>query len=768
MITRIENAFFLSTSSTTLLLRINEVGKPVTEYYGPRIEAKHPEAAFTKKEVTMGRSVVYDKDRSDTISLNDIPSDVSTLGKGDHHSPSLLLRSPKGVIFDFDFVSAEIGEPKEMEGYPTPRGAKEELTLLLEDKAMNVQVELHYLVYEEANVIGRYVKIVNNDEGELTIEKAMSSQLVLEDKHFNLVSNYGNWAGEFQAESQPLSHTRIEFGSDTGSAGDYHNPFFYLLAKGASLDHGDAYGFNLVYSGNHLQQIETDSYGKVRVLQGISPLNFRPVLAKGAYFITPMAVLTYSSEGSNGIAHNFHSFIDGHVIPEQFSFVDRPVAYNNWEATYFKFSEHKIRSLIKKAADIGIELFVLDDGWFGHRDTETSSLGDWKIYKKKLPHGVKSLSAYAHKLGMKFGLWFEPEMISVDSELFAAHPEFAVSDGLHKPSEGRFQRILDMTNPAARDYLFDCLKSVIGDASIDYIKWDYNRIFSDLPASGTFCHDFILGLYDLLGRLRKEFPNLLMENCASGGGRNDLGMFSYFAQGWVSDDTDSFERAKMQAAMAIGYPQSVLSNHVSAKTSHQMLRKTSFGTKFDVAAIGVLGYELDIKELDPLDEKEIKAQIAYYKEHRHLFQFGRYDVLQELEDGALIVEVSDGKEAEVSYMNFLQTPHPAIETIRPVHLDASLEYTYAVRPEEIDFRRFGSLINQVTPIHLKEEGKLVNFISRRFGYGIEKFSGEIHGSMLLGGGLKLGRQWAGTGMNENTRIVLDFGGRLYRFMPKAD
>ena len=480
-----------------------------------------------------------------------------------------------------------------------------------------------------------------------------------------------------------------------------------------------------------------------------------------------MEVLTFSNEGVNGISHHFHRFVNLHVIPEPFSYVDRPVAYNNWEATYFKFSEAKIKGLMKIAADIGVELFVLDDGWFGHRDTETSSLGDWKIYKKKLPHEIKGLADFAHKKGMKFGLWFEPEMISVDSDLYAAHPEYAVSDGIHTPSEGRHQLLLDMTNPEARDYLFDCLKAVIGDAGVDYIKWDYNRIFADLPVSGSYAHDFILGTYALLGRLREEFPNLIMENCASGGGRNDLGMFSYFCQGWVSDDTDSFERAKMQQAMAIGYPQSVLSNHVAAKTSHQMLRKTSFGTKFDVAAIGILGYELDISALDPLDLKEIKAEIAYYKEHRHLFQFGQYDVLQELEEGALIVEVSDGKEAEISYVNFLQTPHPGIETLKPVNLERETTYVYKVRKEDIDFRRFGSLINMVSPVHMKEEGKLVNFISRRFGFGNEKFQGDIHGSMLLAGGLKLARQWAGVGMNDQTRILLDFGARIYRFVPKG-
>ena len=766
MINRDGNTFFLSTKKSTLILRINEVGKPICEYYGHRVPSTTPEAAFTKPEMMMGRSVAYDKTKSEQICLNDLALEISTPLKGDTHAPSLILRSEDSVVFDFTFAEAQIGEAKLMEGYPTPRGASEELVLALEDKALLAKAELHYVVYEEEDVIGRYVVIENGNDKSFDIEKAMSMQLVLEDKGFELVSHYSNWTGEFSVEQQPLFHNRIEFGSNTGSSGDDHNPFFYLKAKGCSLHHGEVYGFNLIYSGNHLEQIEKDNYGKVRILQGISPLNFRKTLAKGEKFITPMAVMTYSEEGLNGMAHQFHDFVNGHVIPEEFSYVTRPICYNNWEATYAKFNEGKIHALIKKAEKMGIELFVLDDGWFGHRDDDKSSLGDYNAYKKKLPHEISGLSAYVHKHNMKFGLWFEPEAISVDSDLFRAHPEYVMRDKLHNPSEGRNQLLLDLTNPEVREYLFKQLKSTIGPAQIDYIKWDYNRIFSDVPAdNGTYMHDYILGLYDLLNKVRAEFPNLMMENCASGGGRNDLGMFSYFCQGWVSDDTDSYERGKIQTAMAMGYPQSVLSNHVSAKTNHQLLRKTSLGTKFDVASIGVLGYELDITKLDPIDEREIKNQITYYKENRYLFQFGRFDLLQELEEGALIYQVSDGKNAEVVYMNSLQTTHSGIEKLVPVNLDSSLTYNYKVRHEEIDFKRFGSLINQVTPIHLKEEGKLVNFISRRWGYGTEKFEGEISGDMLLGGALKLPRQWAGTGMNEYTRIILDFGARIYRISP---
>ena len=768
MIKQLDKTFFLSTAHSTLLLRINEVGKPICEYYGKRVDEATPEAAYTKHEVALGRTVIYDKSKSETISLNDIALEISTPLKGDTHVPSLILRSPKSSVFDFVFVESRIQEPEVMKGYPMPRGAKEELVLVLEDKALQTKVELHCVLYEDEDVIGRYCVLFNESQEEITIEKAMSMQLVLEDRGFELVTHYANWAGEFSVEKQPLYHNRIEFGSNTGSSGDDHNPFFYLKGKNTSLHYGDVYGFNLIYSGNHLQQIEKDNYGKIRILQGISPICFHKPLLGGESFTTPMSVMTYSGDGLNGMAHNFHNFVNGHVIPEEFAYVTRPICYNNWEATYAKFNERKIHALVRKAAKLGIELFVLDDGWFGHRDDDKTSLGDYAVHKKKLPHGIVGLSEYVHRKGMKFGLWFEPEAISKDSDLFRTHPEYVMRDPLHEPSEGRNQYLLDLTNPEVREYLFSQLKNTIGPAKIDYIKWDYNRIISDIPANrGSYMHDYILGLYELLAKIRKEFPNLLMENCASGGGRNDLGMFSYFCQGWVSDDTDSYERGKIQSAMAMGYPQSVLSNHVSAKTNHQLLRKTSLGTKFDVAAIGVLGYELDITNLDPLDEKEIAAEIKYYKENRELFQFGRYDLLQELKTGAMIVQVSKGNKAEVVYMNSLQTTHPGIEYLVPVNLDTNLTYQYRVRKEDIDFRHFGSLVNQITPIHLKEEGKIINFIARRFGYGNERFEGEISGSMLRGGALKLARQWAGTGMNEYTRIVSDFGARIYRIEPKS-
>lgn len=766
MITNIETAFFLSSAHSTLLVRVNEIGKVVTEHFGKKLAPKAPKPMFAIQGQTNGRTIVYDEAKNPLLSLNDISSDFSTPLKGDQRTPSILIESEESYVYDFVYESFEIREAEKMEGYPTPRGAKEELIIHCKETKLPVELELHYVVYEESDVFGRYIRIINHGEKEITLRKAASLQLCLEDEGYTGECFYGNWAGEFQIDDWKLGAHTVSFGSDSGSSGDYHNPLFLMKKRHCALTHGEAYGFNLVYSGNHRAEIEKDSYGKVRIIHGISPSFFVYPLKKEESFLSPMAVMTYSSEGTNGIAHHFHRFVNSCVVPERFSYVDRPICFNNWEGTYMKFDEGKIKSLAKKASSLGIELFVLDDGWFGHRDDDKSSLGDYNVYKKKLPHGIEGIARYVHKLGMKFGLWFEPEAISEESDLFKVHPDWAIVDGVHEPSRGRHQLILDLTKIEVRDYLYENMERIISSANIDFVKWDYNRTFSDLPADGTFCHRYILGLYELLERVTKRFPDLLMENCASGGGRNDLGMFSYFPQGWVSDDTDSFERAKMQRSMGLGYPQSVMSNHVAAKTSNQMLRKTSFGTKFDVAAIGILGYEMDIHDLDPIDEKEIKAEIEYYKQYRHTLQFGEWDVLSEFDCGKQITEVHDDDHAVVNYVNFLQTPHPSMANLPLVGLDEEADYAFKVRKEDINFHAFGSLINHITPIHIKEEGKLINFIARRYGYGNEKFEGTLKGDALNAGALKLGREWAAVGMDEETRILLDFGARIYSFDKK--
>lgn len=762
-----DKTFFVSTKENTLLLRVNEAGKLVCDHFGRRVDEEDRSICEVPLGMPTGRTVIYDQEQSPKLALANIRAEYSTPYKGDYLSPMIDIVSAKGRLYDFAYVSHEVREPQLMPGYPTPRGASEELVVLCRDALMGAELELHYLVYEDCNVIGKYIVLRNVGEEEFEIRRVFSSQFCFQDEGYAIHGSFSNWAGEFQRNETRIGRFRYEFGSDTGSSGDQHNPFFMVKRTHATLLNGSVYAFNLVYSGSHRAVVEMDSFGLIRVQQGISPQGFEKPLTPGESFVAPMAVLSYTHCGLNGICHNMHDFVNGHVIPEAFAYQPRPIAFNNWEGTYMKFSEGKLKSLAKEAADLGCELFVLDDGWFGKRDNDSSSLGDWNVYHKKLPHGIEGIAGYVHKLGMKFGLWFEPEMISPNSELMKEHPDWVIQDGIHKPSLGRNQLILDLTKPEVRDYLFEAVAQHLGTGVIDFVKWDYNRTFSDLPRKGSFGHDYILGLYDLVGRLVSAFPQVLFENCASGGGRNDLGMFSYFPQGWVSDDTDSLERAKMQQEMAYGYPTSVMSNHVSAKTNHQMLRRTGFGTKFDVAAFGILGYEMDINDLDPIEVKEIKSQIEFYKAYRKTLQFGVYQILDRYENGRIISEMADNDRALVSYVNMVQTPHPGDEILPLTGLDPEATYVYRVRQEVHSLKTFGSLINQVAPIHIKEEGKLVNLLSRHRGLDAESLKGEAKGSTLNAGALQIGRQWAGTGYDETTRILLDFGARIYVFEKKA-
>ena len=772
MIKQNDKTFLLLTKNTSLLLRIDDAKKPVTEYYGKRLaEDDDYSCLFDPQFLAPGRSIGYESETEGAVaSLNDRASDFSTALRGNFNSPSIVLQGEDSLVFDFLFSSAEVRDYVPLRHYPNPHDAGQELVITCADEAMQTEIELHYVVFEEADVIGRYTLIRNKGEKKINVFKAMSLQFFLEDLPWCVDTFYGSWANEFNRQTVEIGRIKQSFGSTTGSSSDFRNPFFIIRRKETTYQNGDAYGFNLIYSGNHLEEIEKTTFGRVLVQSGISSFCLNYTLAKDEEFETPMAIMTYASEGLNQMMHQMHRFVNNHIVPKEWAMVERPIIYNNWEATYFDFTDAKLRGIIKEAKKIGIELFVLDDGWFGDRNDDSHGLGDWVVNTKKLRHGLNGLSKFVHDQGMKFGVWFEPEAISPNSQLFADHPDWAIQDGVHEPLKGRNQLTLDLTKKEVREFIISFLIETIGEANIDYIKWDYNRPMSDIPSKdGAFFDRYVRGLYEILNALREKFPNLLMENCASGGARNDLGMFCYFAQGWVSDDTDSYQRATIQSNMLLGYPQSVMGNHVASKTSHQLLRKTSLGTKFDIACLGVLGYELVITEFDPVDRKEILRQIEFYKKHRKTLQYGECDILADFDtNGFLAIEAHDEEKALVSYVNSIQKPNPSLERIVLTGLEDDVVYTYEVREEKVDIKKFGALLNMVAPIHVKEEGRLAYAASRFFDLPIEKFSGSAKGKTLCTGGVKLPQQWSGVGLNDHIRVVGDFGGRVYLFTKKVD
>lgn len=763
MINEKNNYFLLSTMGTSLLLHVNDAKKITSEYYGGLVKNLDEAPSLTKKfNNASGSAVNYGEDHPN-LSLDLINGDYSTSGRGDFGFPSLILKNSKGSVFDFSYAGFEIKKPTEIKMFPIPHGASEELVITCLDEKMSVALTLHYLIYEKEDVIGRYLEIKNNGQDVLEIAKASSLQLIVPNRDYEFLTLYGSWGNENNLEMAPIRHGRLINESLSGSSSNRHNPFFLIKERGQGLTGGLAYGFNLVYSGNHEESVELDAFGNVRLQVGISSYLLKKELLDSDSFATPLAVMTFSSKGAVGVSHAFGAFVNDCVIPLAWKDKPRPIVYNNWEATSFDFNQAKIKRLMKKAAGLGIELFVLDDGWFGKRNDDSHGLGDWETNSKKIPGGLRSLSAFAKRNKLRFGIWMEPEMVNEQSELYKKHPEWIIQDGLHEPLQGRHQYTLDLRKAEVQDFICKAVSKVLKSGDISYLKWDYNRPMSDFPAEeGTFVCDYMIGLYRILRKITAEFPHVLFENCASGGNRFDLGMLSFFPQNWMSDDTDCHQRLSIQGGASFGYPLSVMSNHVSAKTNNQMLRLASLDAKFDVASFGVLGYELDLNDLTPMDEKIIKEQIKFYKEHREALQFGEFTLLREMRRSNYEWwQVSLKDETIIGQFEKLQTPNPEEGKLAGAGFQDGEVYSYETRKEFISLKKFGHLINFISPIHIKEEGYLQTLLAKRKGFESEVTKGLVCGSVLNTVGVSLPQEWAGTGLGEGTRVLGDFGGRIY-------
>ena len=534
----------------------------------------------------------------------------------------------------------------------------------------------------------------------------------------------------------------------------------------ADDDHGNCYGFNLVYSGNHMEKISVGSNATTRVSSGINPLGFSWKLDGGDIFEAPEAVMTYSADGLRGLSLNMHSFINRHIIRSNWQKKKRPILINSWEASYFDVEERKLLSLARKAKDLGIELFVLDDGWFGKRNGDDTSLGDWNVNKEKFPNGLSGFSKKINDLGMDFGIWVEPEMVNVKSRLYEKHPDWMMDIPGRDHSEGRNQRILDLCNEEVVSFITEKMSKVFGMAGISYVKWDMNRIFSDvfsktLPPDrqGEVFHRYIMGLYKILGDLTQRFPDILFEGCASGGNRFDLGVLSYFPQIWASDDTDALERMDIQKGYSYGYPQSVLGNHVSSVPNHQTLRITPLGTRFNISSIGILGYEMDLNDLSAGDADDIKEQIKIYKKYREIFQFG---TLYRGKAKDQFTVVSEDKNSAVTVVfNRLAHLDEKELTLYVEGLDDDKKYHFYNIKKEHDIMEFGSLINTRSPVHIKQGSLVHKAISK-----VVKLPGETedfyaYGCALKNAGVRVCPAYCGTGFDENVRIYPDFASRMY-------
>ncbi|MBO4856435.1 MAG: alpha-galactosidase [Bacilli bacterium] len=776
MLKTTENVFVISTKSLSYVFHADKTGLLFHDYFGKKVDLVDfdVKSLSVKPSVQKGTSTMYDESQNKELSMDVVPLEFSFPHKGDYKSTPILLKNEKfGYVFDFKFDRFEQREPKALEGLPTPHSANEELVIILKDEKANVEVELHYLVFEECDVICRNVTIVNNGELELSVLKALSYQLDLVNREFELTTLTGGWASEMNQQKQTLIvEGKYSVESRTGNSSCRANPFFMLKEKSASLDHGDVYLFNLIYSGNHLEEIELSHYGLVRVEAGINPFCFEFKLKQGERFETPYAVLTYSDKGINGARLNMHHFTNNHVIPSQWNNTIRPVVINNWEGTYFKFTESKLLALANDAKKYGAELFVLDDGWFGARNSDTAGLGDYNVNKKKLPSGLSGLSKKIHKKGMKFGLWFEPEAVNPDSDCYRAHPEWAIKCVDREPSLGRHELILNLSLKDVQDYLINSVSGILNSAKIEFVKWDMNRNISDITFNdyepGEFYHRYMLGLYRVLSELTKRFPDVLFEGCASGGNRFDLGILSYFPQIWASDDTDAHERITIQSGYYLGYPQSTVSAHVSSSPSHQLLRRTPIETRFNVAMFGVLGFELLFNELDKLEKKKCKQLIEVYKANREVLQFGDFYELDSYSNNFHKWQVlsKDKKSSLIGHFNVLQLTHAPETILNANGLIDEQKYKIDVVSLEHNIKEFGGLVNMLTPVHLNPNGWVVNLLSKKMTIPYEKESYVAYGNAINNKGIILNPEWSASGLNEGVRVLEDFGSRLY--LVKAD
>ncbi|MCR4923695.1 MAG: alpha-galactosidase [Lachnospiraceae bacterium] len=630
-----KKVFILNTKKSSYQIKVDETGALRHLYYGRPVGSSDMDYRYKKTDRGFSGNP-YEQAADRGCSFDTMPLEYSGFGVGDYRVSPLKVRLKNGSrSVDPRYVSHKMYKGKYiLEGLPYVRendSKAESLEVRLKDETAGLSFILSYGVFEEFNVITRTVKIVNDSDENVELEKASSMCIDMPFGNYDLIHFSGRHCMERRPERDILSQETITLSSKRGMSSHHSNPFVILCDRNANEDNGDCYGFMLMYSGNHKEEIEKDQTGSVRVIMGINDEGFSWKLEKGETFQTPETILTYSYEGFNELSHTFHKTIRKNVCDKKYIDMVRPVLINSWEAAYFDFDEEKIYGLAESAKELGVEMFVLDDGWFGKRNNDSCGLGDWFVNEDKLKGGLKKLVDRINTLGLKFGIWIEPEMISEDSDLYRAHPDWALTDPDRKPMVARDQLVIDMSRQDVRDYLFESISGLLNKANIEYIKWDFNRSVSNfysklLPPDrqGEVAHRFVLGTYELLDRLEKAFPKVMIEGCAGGGGRFDAGMLFYCPQIWCSDNTDPIARLSIQKGTSYGYPVSSMGSHVSVSPNHQTNRSTPFNTRGLVAMSGTFGYELDPGKLSEEEKKAIGKQIRDFHKYYELIQKGDY------------------------------------------------------------------------------------------------------------------------------------------------
>lgn len=761
--------FYLQTERTSYWFQITDHGHLEHVYYGPKLPVQSAHALAWKRTSAYGSAIAYDQ-ADPTYVLDNLPAEYATAGQGDYRAASLevtLANGARGV--DLTYASHRIvGSAEPPEGLPGAQaqpGDAETLIVTLADEAGGLELDLYYTIFAGSDVIVRRSAVRNTGEEAITVRALASSLVDLPAGDLQLVTFFGGWAKEAHKQAQPLLPGKYQHGSTTGSSSNRQNPGFILQSSTATEKSGPAYGFNLVYSGNHSGTVEVDSFGLVRVVQGINPQGFSWPLAPGEEFACPEATLCFSAAGLTGLSTEFHGFVQKHIQPPRYYRKPRPIVFNGWEAVGFNFDEKRQLQLAEEAARLGMELFVVDDGWFEGRADDTAGLGNFEVDRNKFPSGLDTFGQRIKKLGLEFGLWVEPEMVNADSNLYRHHPEWVLQEPGRQAKTGRNQYVLDLCNQEVRDFLVAAVGKVLDSAPVDYVKWDMNRHIADaysphVPDQGMVHHRYIQGLYEVLDRIFTPRPHIWLETCSSGGNRFDLGMLAYSAMIWASDNTDPVERLEIQGGLSHFYPLCSISAHVSYSPHQQTLRSTPLSTRFNVASFGALGYEYDLALLSADERREIRGQIKFYKKWRETFQFGRFFRLDTDRANLFQWQVGAGNAALVGNFQRHIDAAPGPDYLRVRDLDPNVVFQVTPRPQRLALERFGALVRHALPLRLDPRGMVMQTVNKHYSLpdGRESYRGT---GGVFAQGVPLNMQFVGSYYNKETRLLGDYGSTIY-------
>ncbi len=679
------NRFHLKNSFYSYVLEVSKGAHLLHRYWGKPLKEFRDSAPLQMLDRGFsGQLRAFENER--TYSLDTLPQEYPAQGHTDFRIPAYRVELENGTnITELNYKAHRIfdGKPN-LQGLPQSFGGGQTLEIELEDICNNFKVFLNYTVFEDTPILARSARFVNSGGKSIKIRNATSAAIDFNDNNFDIINLYGAHTAERTIHRHKIPRGIFEVSSTRGASSHQHSPFIALARPDATEFVGEVYAASLVYSGSFAAKVEAEQFGTTRFVIGLNPDTFTWKLEPGEEFQTPEVILNYSCAGLNGMSQGFQKFYQEHLIRSKFKNQVRPILVNNWEATYFDFNEEKIVALAECAKDLGLELVVLDDGWFGKRNDDNSSLGDWFVNKEKLPNEIKGLAEEVHKRGLKFGLWVEPEMVNEDSELFRAHPDWILHVPDYQPSFGRHQLILDLSRSEVRDYVLDAMRKVFSSAPIDYVKWDMNRHMTEAFSAGRPAdrqmetqHRYMLGLYDIMEKLVTEFPDILFESCSGGGGRFDAGMLYYMPQIWTSDDSDAVCRLSIQSGTGLAFPVVTQGAHVSVVPNHQVGRMTTFQMRNFVAYAGTYGFELDITKFTEDEKAEVRDYVKLYKEIRSTIQFGKFTrLLTGDKDGNEYAwQFEDDGRLIVLYFKVLAKPAEPIRILKFADLNPDKVYT---------------------------------------------------------------------------------------------